>query len=156
MNGPSIAPIPITHRSASTLRRVFMGDVRVMINISHGHHDPTKRVEQSQIRHEPLMFSITAWHDGPSDVAELRQVFNYCPLHTFIQGMANRIVTRPLESLMDEVMNRMLLECEEQELPPVAVRVTLKRPSLIEGVIELESHRVFDPPVLALHDVTLP
>lgn len=120
----------------TVIRECSINDVPVLVRIAHGHLDPAYRVETSSESREKISFHIAVqWSE--TAVENFNQLFNYASLYRILQAMHDRVVTGPLEGVIDEVETAIRIEAASQGIVLVQTVVTLQRPDLLHGFVRL-------------------
>ncbi len=118
------------------IRECTITDIPVLLRIAHGHLDPAYRLENSSESREKISFTISVfWHE--SKINGFEQLFNYAALYRILQTMHDRVLTGPLESVLDEIETTLQAEAAAQSIRMTETRISMQRPDLLHGHVRL-------------------
>lgn len=118
------------------MRECTIVDVPVLLRIAHGHLDPAYRVETASESREKISVSLSV-HWAENRIDRFDQLFNYASLYRILQSMHDRVVTGPLEGVIDELEAAVVAAARDQQIALAKTVVTLRRPDLLHGHVQL-------------------
>lgn len=123
----------------TSMRECTITDIPVLLRIAHGHLDPAYRLENSSESREKISFTISVfWHEA--NISGFEQLFNYAALYRILQTMHDRVVTGPLEGVLDEIEATLQAEAKAQGIAMTESRICMQRPDLLHGYVRLSKN----------------